>query len=427
MAIFDPLLNALGWVLARYYDAIPNLGLDIILLTFTIMLVLYPLTAKQAKSMIRMQMVQPEIKRIQAKYKHDKAKLNEEMMAFYQENKINPLAGCLPLLIQMPIFFALFRTLRDTYKHVPQDSSLFRAICTNPKTGNVIESVDKCGKLFDGKHTPPAVYDFLGLKLSLSAPDQIGTWATVMAFGLVVFVMFTGYMQSRQAQKRTPAANKQMAMITKILPVFFGFISLNFPSGLVVYFAVSNLWRLGQQEVIFRRIGTAADPKHRSLQGPAKGRVVDADSREVAAGATATAELEGGDAAEGAPAAGTKAPEGGPNGNGTASGGMLARMRSASNPPPERPTPATARRTAPSGKPVAAPPKGSGGLKGLFQLPPPSGPPVAQPPAPARAARPASKATKTKSKSKSKATTTTEVTERPGQAGRRTSKKKRKR
>ena len=92
------------------------------------MLLLYPLTAKQARSMIAMQMVQPEIKRIQAKYKNDRAKLNEEMMAFYQENKINPLAGCLPLLIQMPIFFALFRVLRSPYKYVPDRLEALRRV-----------------------------------------------------------------------------------------------------------------------------------------------------------------------------------------------------------------------------------------------------------------------------------------------------------
>src|SRR6185295_2510693 len=121
---------------------------------------------------------------------------------------------------------------------------------------------------------------FLGIDLSLSAPDQIATWATIAAFGLVVLVMLTGFMQSRQAQKRTPQANKQMATVMKVLPVFFGFISLRFPAGLVLYFFVSNLWRLGQQEVIFRRYGTAAVPaggkqviEAKSKERPARGPV----------------------------------------------------------------------------------------------------------------------------------------------------------
>src|SRR5438445_13279195 len=121
--MFDPFLKAIAWVLAQIYSVVPDLGVSIIVLTLLIMLLLYPLTAKQAKSMMAMQRVQPEVKKLQAKYKHDRQKLNEEMMTFYRENKINPLAGCLPLLVQLPIFFALFRVLRDAYKHVPKHGS----------------------------------------------------------------------------------------------------------------------------------------------------------------------------------------------------------------------------------------------------------------------------------------------------------------
>src|SRR3954447_12964959 len=133
-SIFDPVYNFFGAILAFIYGIIPNLGVSIILLTVLVMLVMFPLTAKQAKSMMAMQRAQPEIKKLQAKYKNDKAKLNEEMMKYYQENKINPLAGCLPLLIQMPIFLALFRVMREPYKHIPKSSDLYAAFCT-PHTG----------------------------------------------------------------------------------------------------------------------------------------------------------------------------------------------------------------------------------------------------------------------------------------------------
>src|SRR6478752_6363475 len=245
--MFDPILKAIGWLLALFYAAVPNLGISIILLTFAIMLLLYPLTAKQARSMIAMQMHQPEIKRIQAKYKNDRQKMNEEVMKYYQEHKINPLAGCLPLLIQMPIFFALFRVLRSPYKYVPDTSKLYEALCTT-HAGKVVNT-NQCSGDHLYKYLPNH-QKFLGIDLSLSAPDQIATWATIAAFGLVVLVMLTGLMQSRQAQKRTPQANKQMATVMKVLPVFFGFISLRFPAGLVLSSGVSNVWRLGQQEVI---------------------------------------------------------------------------------------------------------------------------------------------------------------------------------
>src|SRR5947209_10800404 len=112
-SVFDPLYTALGWVLAKLYDFIPNYAVAIILLTVAVRLVLYPLTVKQTKSMQAMQRLQPEIKRLQQKYKGDKQKLNEEMMKFYKENQVNPLAGCLPLLLQMPLFIVLYRLIHD--------------------------------------------------------------------------------------------------------------------------------------------------------------------------------------------------------------------------------------------------------------------------------------------------------------------------
>src|SRR5919106_208967 len=133
-----PINDAIGWLLARFYDVVPNLGIAIILLTILIMFVLFPLTSKQTRSMMAMQRVQPEIKKLQAKYKNDRQKMNEEMMKFYQENKINPLAGCLPLLLQMPILISLFSVLRNAYKYVPKSSKLYDAFChnlTSPRCG----------------------------------------------------------------------------------------------------------------------------------------------------------------------------------------------------------------------------------------------------------------------------------------------------
>src|SRR5436190_6336554 len=141
--MFDPFLKAIAWVLAQIYSVVPDLGVSIIVLTLLIMLLLYPLTAKQAKSMIAMQRVQPEIKKLQAKYKNDRQKLNEEMMKFYKENQINPLGGCLPLLLQMPIFIALFQTLRDNPKFIPHPPARFSQMY-----------VDICGKTTPSKCKP---------------------------------------------------------------------------------------------------------------------------------------------------------------------------------------------------------------------------------------------------------------------------------
>jgi len=328
----NPLFEAIGWLLALFYSVIPNLGISIILLTFTVMLILYPLTAKQAKSMIAMQRVQPEVKKLQAKYKGDRQKLNEEMMAFYKENKINPLAGCLPLLAQMPIFISLFRVLRDPEKYVPKDSSLYHALCDG--VGKVCNS-DTLNHLFLFGHPSTGIMD-----LQLSAVDAHKSAINAAPYFILVgLVMLTGFMQTRQQQKRTPAANKQMGMVMRVLPVFFGLISLQFPAGLVLYFFVSNLWRLGQQEVIFRRHGSALHPPRGTISGAKGTKVIEADSRVVEPDVDAEEEPE----AQSAPKP-----------------IMPAKKREpAAQVPPE---------------PTDQPAKASNGLRGLFQLPPPPEP-----------------------------------------------------
>ena len=248
-SVFDPIYNFFGTILAFFYGIIPNLGVSIILLTVLVMLVMFPLTAKQAKSMLSMQRAQPEIKKLQAKYKHDRAKLNEEMMKFYQENKINPLAGCLPLLVQMPIFFALFQVMRDPYKYLPKSSDLYAAFCTGP-AGN-LNTVD-CNLPRRGLPNPQY---FLGMDLSQHATGVTGGFMDALPYFILVgLVILTGFLQARQSRRNAPNMNAQMAIITSILPIGFGLFSLQFPAGLVLYFLVSNTWRLGQQELIMRKI-----------------------------------------------------------------------------------------------------------------------------------------------------------------------------
>src|SRR6476646_6942078 len=246
---FDPVYNFFGAILAFFYSIIPNLGVAIILLTILVMLVMFPLTAKQAKSMMAMQRAQPEIKKLQAKYKQDRAKLNEEMMKFYQENKINPLAGCLPLLVQMPVFLALFRVMRDPYKHIPKSSDLYAAFCTGPK-GHLY--VNQCN--LPKKGLPNPQY-FLGMDLSQHATAVTGGFLDALPYFILVgLVVVTGFLQARQSRRNAPNMNSQMAIVTSVLPIAFGLFSLQFPAGLVLYFLISNLWRLGQQELIMRKI-----------------------------------------------------------------------------------------------------------------------------------------------------------------------------
>ena len=213
------------------------------------MLALFPLTAKQAKAMMDMQRAQPEIKKLQAKYKNDKQKLNEEVMKFYQENKINPLAGCLPLLVQMPdLLRAVQRDARPVQVH-PDELGPVRGVLHAQRRGKAVSEAT-CA-------VPPLPnhLEFLGMDLSQHATGVAGGFLDALPYFILVgLVIVTGFLQARQSQRNAPNMNSQMAMITKVLPIGFGLFSLQFPAGLVLYFFVSNLWRLGQQELIMRKI-----------------------------------------------------------------------------------------------------------------------------------------------------------------------------
>ncbi|MFM7224641.1 MAG: YidC/Oxa1 family membrane protein insertase [Actinomycetota bacterium] len=262
----DPLYAVIGWILALFYIPFSSLGVAIILLTIVVMAVQYPLIAKQTQSMIQMQRVQPEIKKLQQKYKDDKTKLNEELLKFYQENKVNPLAGCLPLIITFPIGIAVFRTFQNgVEKHIPQSGTfgaLYRDMCT--KSGELL-SVQQCGSYisdYPQGQTPPA-FRFLGMNLNWSAAqatDQLaGDWIEWIPYFLLIgIVIFTGWYQVRQTQARQlrqggPQPNSQMMAITRILPIFFGVITYTLNAATTVYFVVSNVWRIGQQHFVLNK------------------------------------------------------------------------------------------------------------------------------------------------------------------------------
>lgn len=237
--LWNSLVDGMGAVLAFLYAIIPNYGFAIIGLTIAVRLLLFPLTAKQARSMQKMQVIQPEIKKLQARYKDDRQKLNEEIMKFYKANKVNPMAGCLPLFAQMPIFFALFRVLRAPLTHIPVDSKLFEAFC-----GSATQATCK-----------PKGLGFLGMDLSRAANQPHGGFGdTLPYFVLIGLVVLTGYLQFRQTQARQTTQNPQMAIMGKVFPVTFAFISYTLPAGVVLYFLVSNGWQIGQQALIFGSI-----------------------------------------------------------------------------------------------------------------------------------------------------------------------------
>jgi YidC/Oxa1 family membrane protein insertase len=266
---FQALLDAIGWLLARLYDFTGNFGFAIIILTIVFRIVLLPLGIKQIKSMQAMQALQPKIKEIQKKYKGNKQKVQEQTMKLYQEYGVNPLGGCLPLLLQFPILIAMYSVIRapvplpqdpDTpgvvqyhNNHLPEDSQLFIDVTHPNHEGmhflfmNLQCSAQTAGKQVDVLNTERKPS---GGKLDCgdSSADR------VPYFVMLALMIATTFYSSRQTQKATPASaqNSQTQIITKVMPVMFGIFGFQFPAGLVLYWTVSNLFQIGQQAVMLR-------------------------------------------------------------------------------------------------------------------------------------------------------------------------------
>ncbi len=236
--MLDSLARFIGVPMSLFYDVIPNYGISIILLTVLINVILFPLTLKQTRSTRAMQEIQPEVKRLQKQYKEEPETLNKEMMALYKEKGVNP-AGCLlPMLIQMPIWFGLFRLLRSPDQFMPAGSNLLAALQAGlPK--------------------------FLGMNLgdSPSTALQAGWVGAIPYLIVVLLVIATGWIQSKQATPQSSdGAGRQAQMMTKIMPLMFGVFSYSFPAGLNLYFVTANLFRIGQQSVIFKIDGRPEPP-----------------------------------------------------------------------------------------------------------------------------------------------------------------------
>ncbi len=265
----DAFFKAFASVLAFFYDFTGNYALAIIALTLLVMIIVTPLTLKGTRSMMMMQQLQPEMKKIQTRYKDDRQKLNEELLKFYKENNINPLGGCLPLLVQMPVFLVLYQVLRGLTQRVSDLGSDIGwvsgqfGIGNSPSKAPTFERVfdpawiSHSSKMYENLSTSYQMKAF-GLDLAESASQALksGILHALPFLVLIAIVAFTGFVQQRQIQGRNPNAqsNPQQQMIMKIMPFFLPVISFGLPSGLVLYFAVSNIYRIGQQAFISHSI-----------------------------------------------------------------------------------------------------------------------------------------------------------------------------
>jgi YidC/Oxa1 family membrane protein insertase len=260
--ILQPIVDASEAILSFWHDLVGgSWGWAIILLTFTIRILILPLTFKSVKSMQKLQVLQPEMKKIQERYKDDKQRMNQEMMKFYQENKVNPLGSCLPLLLQIPFFISLFYLLRsDSFQEDIAGNASFGPIpdLAEPLTG----------------HTALLVFMivlYVGTQLIATMITSIG-------------------------------GDKTQQRIMFALPFVFVIPIINFQAGLIVYWITTNVWTIGQQLVV-RKLYPRPDVTGATASG---------NGGAVPAGAAAIASGSGGQKASVAGNGAAKAPPASP-------------------------------------------------------------------------------------------------------------------
>jgi YidC/Oxa1 family membrane protein insertase len=257
--IFNSFRDALYHVLTFFQELVePIMGsqsywFSIVMLTIAVRILLIPLTVKQVKSTRVMQELAPEIKKLQAKHKNDKTKLNEEMMALYKERGFNPMAGCWPLLAQMPFFFALYQVI---YRPV---------IAGGP---NVL-----LGKTFFGV---PLEQHWL----QLQGWDKIFSAAGLTILALTTAMAVTTFISQRQLMnKQTAQVNPQQQMLMKIMPLMFFVFAINVPLAVIIYWVTTNFWSVGQQWMLLRTHPVPADGDVKAAAAGAPALVENGESR----------------------------------------------------------------------------------------------------------------------------------------------------
>jgi YidC/Oxa1 family membrane protein insertase len=234
--LLSPIQHGLEHIVVFLYNNVAqNYGVVIIILTLLVRLILVPLTISQTKSMAKMQKLQPELKELQKKYKDDREKLQQETMDFYKKNNVNPLSGCLPLLLQMPVFFALFQVLRNPSEIVTDVLGSFNlnGVANGIGTGLLGFIPSSAELALTGVSNPK--YNFLWMNLNEKDPYYI----------LLIIMVVTMFI----SMKMTTTDPKQ-SKVMYIMPLAFGFISYAFPSGVLVYWVTSNIWSVIQQMVV---------------------------------------------------------------------------------------------------------------------------------------------------------------------------------
>jgi YidC/Oxa1 family membrane protein insertase len=231
-SVLTPLEDLLTWILTHLHDSVGlSWAWSIVALVVIVRMILVPLTVRQIHSMQNLQAHAPEMKAIQQKWKHDRTRMNQEMMAFYKENQINPAASCLPMLAQFPVFIGLFFVLRDF-----EDE-----ILASGASASTLEWLDL---------------------INITDDTKVG-WGPLLIVLYAASQLTSSYLMSQNMQ---PA---QRAMLL-ILPIAFIPFVLNFPSGLMVYWLTTNLWTTGQGLITRKLTPKPQPPPKKSSRTPPK-------------------------------------------------------------------------------------------------------------------------------------------------------------
>ncbi len=234
----QPLIDFFEAILLFFHDTVGfGWGFSIIALTILVRACLLPLTFKQFHSMQRLAQLQPEMKKVQERYKGDKERMNQEMMRFYRENKVNPFASCLPMVAQFPVFIALYYMLRIDLRY---------DICPqiNPETSN---NPQPCGPTNESSF------------LFISDLTEKATGSTLA----ILIVLYVGS-QLFSTLLMSTTTDKTQRMIFLALPFFFVLFVWQFPAGLLVYWITTNLWTIVQQGIVKKRLGPMRPPGQES-------------------------------------------------------------------------------------------------------------------------------------------------------------------
>jgi YidC/Oxa1 family membrane protein insertase len=272
----EPIMTALsdlvGWLLAGFYSLVPNYAVAIILLGITFMALIMPLTLKSTRSMLAMQKLQPRVKQLQEQHRNDRLALNQAITELYKQEGVNPLGGCLPSLLPLPLFYVLYKVLNGlghkvstTCKGIAAGKSCAAPLYLNHNTRMYKDLVASA------LHTPGQgahVHAFgidLGSTVSGAIENHLGLGDVIGSLLLLVLMIGANYYQQVQIMNLNPMARQNQQMrsqmqFMKFFPIIFGLICIRLPAGVVLYYAISALFRVGQQWAMYRY-----DPKVKAL------------------------------------------------------------------------------------------------------------------------------------------------------------------